>query len=122
MICACQSAKDSSILLLPDFMQIFHSKRPARSNTPRQRTKSGLGRVYSIHLGDMVIFMKMLFTCSVSQKNGSKMKQLNGEDNRRNFRQKKKQNKTGSFLSSKLLPVLAKTKSFLLLSSYIDRI
>ena len=90
MICACQSAKDSSILLLPDFMQIFHSKRPARSNTPRQRTKSGLGRVYSIHLGDMVIFMKMLFTCSVSQKNGSKMKQLNGEDNRRNFRQKKK--------------------------------
>ena len=81
---------------------------------------SGLGRVYSIDLGDMVIFMKMLFTCSVSQKNGSKTKQLNGEDNRQNFRQKKK--KTGSFLSSKLLPVLAQTKSFLLLSSYIDRI
>ena len=35
---------------------------------------------------------------------------------------KKKKNKTGSFLSSKLLPVLAKTKSFLLSSSYIDRI
>ena len=80
---------------------------------------SGLWRVYSIDLGDMVIFMKMLFTCSVSQKNGSKTKQLNGEDNRQNFRQKKK---TGSFLSSKLLPVLAQTKSFLLLSSYIDRI
>lgn len=77
-------------MLLPDFMPIFHSETPARSNKPKAKNeKGGLGEsLFYAPRAHGDIHENLVYMLSF-RKECSKPKQLNGgEDNRRNFRQK----------------------------------